>query len=94
MNLLDRVCELWGRTLSPIETQKIINLSNEFSEEVILEAAMISADKNLPMQYMAKTLYYVKHPTEQGKKKEKVQEVAPVEDTNSKWLEEFKKSLI
>lgn len=92
MNLLDRVCELWGRTLSPIETQKIINLSNEFSEEVILEAAMISADKNLPMQYMARTLYYVKHPTEQGKKKEKV-EVEPVEDTNSKWLEEFKKSL-
>jgi hypothetical protein len=54
---------------------------------------MISADKNLPMQYMAKTLYYVKHPTEQGKKKEKV-EVEPVEDTNSKWLEELKKSLI
>lgn len=89
MKLLDKVCELWGRTLSPIETQKIINLAEEFSEEVILEAAMISSDKTHPMQYMCKCLYYVKHPTEQGKKK-------PVEDEKemvrkSKWLEEFQK---
>lgn len=93
MNLLDRVCELWGRTLSPIETQKIINLSNEFSEEVILEAAMISADKNLPMQYMAKTLYYVKHPLESNNTISNIQPSEQRQSSGSEWFDEFKKNL-
>ena len=70
MNLLDKICELWGRTLSPIETQKILNIKNKYSEEIILEAAMLSVDKTHPMQYMCKILYYMEHPTEHPPKKE------------------------
>lgn len=90
MKLLEEISKLWGRILSPIETQKIINLSEEFGEDVILEAAMVSADKTRPMLYMCRVLYYVKNPTEQGKKKEEEQEQPKVEN-NSKWLEEFQK---
>lgn len=90
MNTIDKICELWGRTLSPIETQKIVNLMNEFNEDVILEAAMISSDKTHPMQYMAKVLYYVNHPLEP--KKEQPVEEAPV-DTGSKWLDNFQKEI-
>ena len=86
--LLEKISEIWGRVLSPIETQKIINLCEEFGENIILEAAMISSSKTYPMQYMCKVLYYVKNPIEATKKKEEVQE--PVQ-TNSKWLEEFEK---
>lgn len=86
MNLIEKICELWGRTLSPIETQKIINIKEEYSEEVILEAALLSVDKVHPMQYMCKILYYVKHPVEKKEtKKEERQE-------GSKWLNNFHKS--
>lgn len=91
MKTIDKVCELWGRTLSPIETQKIINLMKEFSEEIILEAAMISSDKIHPMQYMAKVLYYVNHPLEPKKEEKPVEEV-PVE-TGSKWLDKFQEKI-
>ena len=86
MNLIDKICELWGRTLSPIETQKILNIKDKYNEEVILEAAMISVDKVHPMQYMMKILYYVDHPVE--KKEEPKKE--PEED--SKFLKDFHKS--
>ena len=89
MQILDKVCELWGRTLSPIETQKIINLVDEFSEDVILEAAMVSADKQRPMAYMCKVLYYVKNPLDLKPKEEKVVEVPK----QSEWLKNFKDSL-
>ena len=90
MSLIDKICELWDRTLSPIETQKILNIKDKYNEEVILEAAMISSDKVHPMQYMCKILYYMDHPTESPQKKEVIEEKEIIH--KSKWLENFHKS--
>ena len=86
MNLIDKICELWGRTLSPIEAQKILNIKDSFNEEVILEAAMLSMDKVHPMQYMMRILYYVNHPME---KKEEAKEPKVQDTSGSKWLDDF-----
>lgn len=93
MELLDKIQELWGRTLSPIETQTIINLVEEeqINEDVILEVAMMSVDKERPLLYMKKVLYYVKHPLEKKEKKEEPKEEEPQIVHKSKWLDEFLK---
>lgn len=95
MTIIDKICEVWGRTLSPIETQKIINLSQHFTEEVLIEACKLSADKDRPMQYMARILYYVEHPLEnipKPKPKEKTKnEIITEELLNDPWLQEFNK---
>lgn len=93
MEIIDKICEVWGRTLSPIETQKIITLSQHFSEDVLLEACKLSVGKNHPMQYMARILYYVEHPLEnipKPKVKEPTQQdLLQQEMENDKWLQEF-----
>ena len=92
MELLDKIQELWGRTLSPIETYSIIAMIEEehLDEKLILQCAMMATDKAQPYFYMKKVLYNIKHPLE--KKKEDV----PVEEEpkmvrKCKWLEEFQK---
>lgn len=89
MELLDKIQELWGRTLSPIETYSIIAMIEEekLNEEIILECAKLSADKKRPFQYMKKVLYNIKHPLEKKKEDEPVEEPKLVR--KSKWLEEF-----
>ena len=91
MSIIDKICEVWGRTLSPIETQKIINLSEEFDDDVLIEAALISVDKTHPMAYMSKILYYVKNPLEQSTKKKEIKEENNGNEDANKWLEDFKK---
>ena len=93
MEIMDRICQEWGRTLSPIETQQIITLSQSFSEDVLLEACKLSKDKKHPMQYMARILYYVEHPLEnipKPKVKEPTRkEVLEDEMDNDPWLQAF-----
>ena len=93
MELLDKIQELWGRTLSPIENFTIINMVEEehLREDVILEAAMLSVDKERPFLYMKKILYYVKNPLEKKEKKEEEVEEEPKMVRKCKWLEEFQK---
>ena len=93
MEIIDKICEVWGRTLSPIETQKIITLSQHFSEDILLEACKLSVGKTHPMQYMARILYYVEHPLDnipKPKPKEKTKEEIMNEQLlNDSWLKEF-----
>ncbi len=93
MELLDKIQELWGRTLSPIENFTIINMVEEehLREDVILEAAMLSVDKERPFLYMKKILYYVKNPLEKKKVDEPIEE--PKKVRKCKWLEEFLENL-
>lgn len=93
MELLDKIQELWGRTLSPIETYSIIAMIEEekMDEKVILDSAKLSADKKRPFQYMKKVLYNIKHPLE--KKKEEPVEEEPKRVRKSKWLKEFFENL-
>lgn len=92
MELLNKIQELWGRTLSPIETYTIINMIEEehLDEKLILEAAMMSVDKAQPFYYMKKVLYNIKHPLEKKKEDDPVEE-EPTLVRKSKWLEEFQK---
>lgn len=92
MELLNKIQELWGRTLSPIETYTIINMVEEehLDEKLILEAAMMSVDKAQPFYYMKKVLYNIKHPLEKKKEDDPVEE-EPKMVRKSKWLEEFQK---
>ena len=89
MELFDKIQELWGRTLSPIETYSIIAMIEEehLDEKLILEVAMMSVDKSQPFYYMKKVLYNIKHPLEKKKEEEPVEEPKMVR--KSKWLEEF-----
>lgn len=84
MKLLDQIQELWGRTLSPIETCSIISMIEEekMDENVIIECAKLSADKERPFQYMKKVLYNIKHPLEKKKEElveEEIKEAYPTE---------------
>ena len=93
MELIDKIQNLWGKTLSPIETFTIINLLQEenLQEDVILEAAMMSVDKEKPMLYMKKILYNIKHPLE--KPNPYVQPVEPPKESGSQWLDNLKETL-
>ena len=84
MELINQIEQLWGRTLSPIELQTIVNLTEQFNEEVLLESAMISQDKERPLAYMKAILREVKFPTSEIKKKEE-----PTSNS-SEWLKNFK----
>ena len=94
MELLDKIQELWGRTLSPIETYSIIAMIEEekMDEKVILECAKLSSDKKSPFQYMKKVLYNIKHPLEKKKEDEPVEE-EPKRVRKCKWLKEFQENL-
>ena len=48
MKLLDQIQGLWGRTLSPIEIQSIIGLTEVYDDKTILQSAMLSLDKEKP----------------------------------------------
>lgn len=106
MELITQIEQLWGRTLSPIELQTIVNLTEQFNEEVLLESAMMSQDKERPLAYMKAILRNVKFPTSEIKKKEEptssgsewwdktkleLEKNEKIEKLEgSKWLEEFK----
>ena len=84
MEIINQIEQLWGRTLSPIELQTIVNLTEQFNEEVLLESAMMSQDKERPLAYMKAILRDVKFPTSEIKKKEE-----PT-SSGSEWLQKFK----
>ena len=94
MELLDKIQELWGRTLSPIETYSIIAMKEEehLDEKLILEVAMMSVDKAQPFYYMKKVLYNIKHPLEKKKEDDPVEE-EPKRVRKCKWLKEFQENL-
>ena len=94
MELLNKIQELWGRTLSPIETYSIIAMIEEehLDEKLILEAAMMSVDKAQPFYYMKKVLYNIKHPLEKKKEDDPVEE-EPKRVRKCKWLKEFQENL-
>lgn len=94
MELLDKIQELWGRTLSPIETYSIIAMIEEekIDEKLILEVAMMSVDKAQPFYYMKKVLYNIKHPLEKKKEDDPVEE-EPKRVRKCKWLKEFQENL-
>lgn len=81
MKLLDQIQGLWCRTLSPIEMNILIGWTSLYDEKTILEAALISVDKEKPLSYMKKVLINCK------KKEEAEQE----ESSGSAWLDEFNK---
>lgn len=94
MELLDKIQEMWGRTLSPIETYSIIAMIEEekLDEKLILEAAMMSVDKAQPFYYMKKVLYNIKHPLEKKKEDDPAEE-EPKRVRKCKWLKEFQENL-
>lgn len=85
MELISQIEQLWGRTLSPIEIQTIVNLSQQFNEEVLLESAMMSQDKERPLAYMKAILRNVKFPTSEIEKEKEEPSFS-----GSEWLREFK----
>lgn len=95
MELIDKIQNLWGKTLSPIETFTIINLLNEenIQEDVILEAAIMSVDKEKPMLYMKKILYNIKHPLESNNTNKNIQPSEPPKESGSQWLDNLKETL-
>ena len=86
MEIMDRVQELMGRTLSPIETFKLMNILKEIPEDVVLEACMMSLGKERPLDYMFKVLYYVQNPLAERPAK-KVQSEEDFE--KDEWLKAF-----
>lgn len=94
MELLDKIQELWGRTLSPIESYSIIAMKEEekLDEKLILEVAMMSVDKAQPFYYMKKVLYNIKHPLEKKKEDDPVEEEQK-KVRKCKWLKEFQENL-
>ena len=79
MKLLEQIQGLWGRTLSPIEIQSIIGLTEIYDDKTILQSAMLALDKEKPFPYMKKVLS-----TYKPKEKEE-------ESSGSAWLDEFNK---
>ena len=79
MKLLEQIQGLWCRTLSPIEMDVLMGLMSMYDDKTILEAALISIDKNNPMAYMKKVLTSCK-----TKEKEE-------ESSGSEWLDNFNK---
>lgn len=77
MKLLDQIQGLWGRTLSPIEIQSIVGLTEVYDDKTILQSAMLSVDKEKPFPYMKKVLASCKMKEE--------------EKSGSAWLDEFNK---
>lgn len=88
MEIMDRVQELVGRTLSPIETFKLMNILKEIPEDVVLEACMMSLDKERPLDYMFKVLYYVQNPLAERPIKTKI-EKADEDLEKDEWLKAF-----
>lgn len=85
MELINQIEQLWGRTLSPIEIQTIVNLTEQFNEEVLLESAMMSQDKERPLAYMKAILRNVKFPTSEIEKTKE-----ETTSSGSEWLQKFK----
>lgn len=88
MQIMDRVQELVGRTLSPIETFKLMNILKEIPEDVVLEACMMSLGKERPLDYMFKVLYYVQNPLAERPIKAKM-EKAEEDLEKDEWLKAF-----
>lgn len=90
MEIMDRIQELIGRTLSPIESYKLQNILKKIPEEVILEACMMSIGKERPLDYMFKVLYYIENPLAERpvKKKNSYEEVDEIL-LNDEWLKDF-----
>ena len=90
MEVMDRIQELVGRTLSPIESYKLQNILKTIPEDVVLEACMMSVGKERPLDYMFKVLYYIENPLAERpvKKKDGYNEVDEAL-LNDEWLKAF-----
>ena len=62
MQIMDKLQELIGRTFSPIEMFKLQKILETVPEDVVIEACMMSLNKERPMEYMFKVLYYTMNP--------------------------------
>lgn len=88
MQIMDRIQELIGRTFSPIEMFKLQKILETVPEDVVLEACMMSLNKEKPMEYMFKVLYYTMNPYAQRPIKTKTEKA--VDDLeNDEWLKGF-----
>lgn len=92
MQIMDKIQELIGRTFSPIESFKLQKILETVPEDVVLEACMMSLDKEKPMEYMFKVLYYAMNPYAERPVKDKKEERRK-EDQKSleedEWLKGF-----
>ena len=92
MQIMDRLQELIGRTFSPIEMFKLQKILETVPEDVVIEACMMSLNKEKPMEYMFKVLYYAMNPYAERPVKDKKEEKRK-EEVNSlvedEWLKEF-----
>lgn len=85
MSTIEKVEKILNRCLTHIEAATIMELLDQFSEEVILEAMELAKDKKQPLLYFKKILYNIKNPFENNKPK-------PVEEPKkegSEWLANF-----
>ena len=92
MQIMDRLQELIGRTFSPIEMFKLQKILETVPEDVVIEACMMSLNKEKPMEYMFKVLYYAMNPYAERPVKDKKEEKRK-EEVNSlledEWLKGF-----
>lgn len=92
MEIMDKLQEMIGRTFSPIEMFKLQKILETVPEDVVLEACMMSINKERPMDYMFKVLYYAMNPyaerpvKDKKEDKRKEQQKALEED---EWLKGF-----
>lgn len=88
MQIMDRLQELIGRTFSPIEMFKLQKILETVPEDVVIEACMMSLNKEKPMEYMFKVLYYTMNPYAERPVTKKIDK-----DTNKliedEWIKEF-----
>ena len=85
---MDRLQQLIGRTFSPIEMFKLQKILETVPEDVVIEACMMSLNKERPMEYMFKVLYYSMNPYAERPIKTKM-EKAEEDLEKDEWLKAF-----
>lgn len=90
MEVMDRLQQLIGRTFSPIEIFKLQKILETVPEDVVVEACMMSLNKEKPMEYMFKVLYYAMNPyAERPVSKKEKGNYSDKELLEDEWLKEF-----
>ena len=92
MQIMDRLQQLIGRTFSPIEMFKLQKILETVPEDVVIEACMMSLNKERPMEYMFKVLYYTmnpyaERPVKDNKEEKRKEEQKDLEE--NEWLKGF-----
>ncbi len=90
MQIMDRLQQLIGRTFSPIEIFKLQKILETVPEDVVIEACMMSLNKEKPMEYMFKVLYYAMNPyAERPVPKKEKGNYSDKELLEDEWIKEF-----